>query len=45
MKGFREKRGLSGSAVNLERGSMRQYPVVYENKTTESQSAQRTTAL
>jgi hypothetical protein len=24
---------------------MRQYPVVYENKTTESQSAQRTTAL
>ncbi|OPX81379.1 MAG: hypothetical protein A4E43_00697 [Methanosaeta sp. PtaB.Bin005] len=24
---------------------MRQYPVIYENKTTESQSAQRTTAF
>jgi len=26
-------------------GSMRQYPVVYENKTAEAQSAQRTTVL
>jgi len=47
--GGRERRGLSGSldsvAVNLSGGSMRQYTVVYGNKTTESQSAQRTTDL
>ena len=47
-RGQGEKRieRLCGSAaVNLSRGSMRQYTVVYGNKTTEAQSAQRTTDI
>ena len=36
---------LDSVAVNLSGGSMRQYTVVYGNKTTETQSAQRTTDL
>ena len=36
---------LDSVAVNLSGGSMRQYTVVYGNRTTETQSAQRTTDL
>ena len=39
------KRGLSGSAVNLELGKREAVPVVYGNRTTEAQSAQSTMAL
>lgn len=38
----RIERLCGSAAVNLSRGSMRQYTVVYGNKTTEAQSARRT---